>query len=229
MCMRVCVRARAYIVHAYMDIDTDIDIHVHNTLKEEKRILSKVSGFALPGELLAIMGPSGVARRKKCSPSKPMLHIPFTWGAQGWQDISAELPGCSNKPDERQPDIQFDPRLRPSLCSPRGRACRCALPATEGQNSLPLSSVALLTCISRFFICTYRAVSWTKKGDRVELPLAGPRRCCWNAILQKNIFYSRALSGCREMLLQLSAENGWQSASICDLAASKCTAQRSLC
>lgn len=29
---------------------------------EDKKILSKVSGFALPGELLAIMGPSGAGR-----------------------------------------------------------------------------------------------------------------------------------------------------------------------
>ena len=36
-------------------------MHADHHAYKEKRILNKVSGFALPGELLAIMGPSGVA------------------------------------------------------------------------------------------------------------------------------------------------------------------------
>ena len=49
------------------DLEKDIRIsinirsifHQYPSIRQEKHILTKVSGFAVPGELLAIMGPSG--------------------------------------------------------------------------------------------------------------------------------------------------------------------------
>lgn len=44
------------------DVDLVAKLARKGGVTEEKRILSKVSGFALPGELLAIMGPSGAGK-----------------------------------------------------------------------------------------------------------------------------------------------------------------------
>ncbi|CAE7291020.1 ABCG27 [Symbiodinium natans] len=47
---------------AAVSLDVDLVAKVGKGGAEEKRILNKVSGFALPGELLAIMGPSGAGK-----------------------------------------------------------------------------------------------------------------------------------------------------------------------